>query len=140
MNFPDLLFKINSISVSSLLKTPFPITSLLGNFLSSILTGTIAVRFSALLISVRHVGHFLILSFCVELFNRLIIQGPQKICVQSNIIGCVILSKQIAQVLFSISVILSVQSFNLSFKLFNSTSIKFNLLILTSSGISNKDI
>ena len=129
MNFPDLLFKINSISVSSLLKTPFPITSLLGNFLSSILTGTIAVRFSALLISVRHVGHFLILSFCVELFNRLIIQGPQKICVQSNIIGCVILSKQIAQVLFSISVILSVKSFNLSFKLFNSTSIKFNLLI-----------
>ena len=72
INFPFLLFRINSINVSSLLRIPLPIQSLL-DFLdtSSIFSGTIAVKLSILVISLRQLGHLLILSAdALLLFNK----------------------------------------------------------------------
>ena len=85
------------------------------------MSGTIAVKFSVLLISHLHSGHFFIV--LLVLLRYWIKQVPQKICVQSNKIGFVILSRHIEQVLFLISVILFVKSFNLFSKILSSLSI-----------------
>ena len=144
INFPSGLFLIISKRVSSLLRIPFPILLTFStgtiSLVISFLILTIAVKFSVLLISARQSGHLLLIEPIVFALRNLKRHPPQNICVHSNIIGCVTLSKQIEHILLLISVIRSVKSLIFPSIIWISLSIFFKRAALFSSKISSANI